>query len=65
MARRFHGRSRYRMLGRIGFVSDDAHQAILVLEALLRGRGGTDTIVSLFRRSMVGHGGRMVALREE
>ena len=54
IARRFHGRSRYRMLGRTGFVSDDADQAILVLEALLRARGDRDSTVRLFRRSMVG-----------
>ena len=54
IARRFHGRSRYRMLGRIGFVSDDADQAMLVLEALLRARGDRDSAVRLFRRSMVG-----------
>ena len=54
IARRFHGRSRYRMLGRIGFVSDDADQAMLVLEALLRTRGEHDSGVRLFRRSMVG-----------
>ncbi len=54
IARRFHGRSRYRMLGRIGFVSDDADQAMLVLEALLRARGDRDSTVRLFRRSMVG-----------
>lgn len=54
VARRFDGTSRYRMLGRVGFVSDDADQAALVLSALLRGRGDLDTTVRLFRRSMVG-----------
>ena len=44
---------RYRLLGRIGFVSDDTEQAVLILEALLRGGGELDRTVTLFRRSMV------------
>ena len=51
--RHFRGRPRYRMLGRIGFVSDDADQAMLVLEALHPARGDLGTSVRHFRRSLV------------
>jgi len=54
IGRRFHGRPRYRMLGRVGFVSDDTDQAMLVLEALLRHREDQAATVKAFRRSMVG-----------
>jgi ADP-ribosylglycohydrolase len=54
VARRFDGAPRYRLLGRVGFVSDDTDQTALLMSALLRGRGDVATTVRLFRRSMVG-----------
>jgi ADP-ribosylglycohydrolase len=44
--------TRFHLLGRTGFVSDDTEQAVLTAEAVIAGRGDPDKIVRCFRRAL-------------
>lgn len=52
--RRWGRLERYRLLGPIGFVSDDTEQAALVAQALARHPGDAQACAAAFRRSLVG-----------
>ena len=54
IARRFGRLDRFRLLGRIGFVSDDTEQAALVAQSLGGHPDDLDRCVAAFRRSMLG-----------
>ncbi|RUL85751.1 ADP-ribosylglycohydrolase family protein [Tautonia sociabilis] len=54
IARRFGRVDRFRMLGGIGFVSDDTEQAALVAQALARHPDDLEASVRAFRRSLLG-----------
>lgn len=52
--RRWGRLDRYRLLGPVGFVSDDTEQAALVAQALARHPGDAQACAAAFRRSLVG-----------
>src|SRR3954447_12572507 len=54
VARRFGRLDRFRLLGRVGFVSDDTEQSALVAQGLARHPGDLDACVRAFRRSLLG-----------
>lgn len=54
VAKRFSRADGFRLLGKVGFVSDDTEQSALVAQALARGGSDDDACVRAFRRSMVG-----------
>jgi ADP-ribosyl-[dinitrogen reductase] hydrolase len=57
--RRFGRIDDFRLLGRIGFVSDDTEQAALVAQALARHPDDLHACVRAFRRSLLGWFGRL------
>lgn len=54
IARRFGHVDRFRLLGNVGFVSDDTEQAALVAQSLLRNPDDQEQFVRAFRRSLLG-----------
>jgi ADP-ribosylglycohydrolase len=54
IARRFGRMDRFRLLGKMGFVSDDTEQAALVAQSLARYPDDVDRCVRAFRRSLLG-----------
>ncbi len=54
IARRFGALDRYRLIGRMGFVSDDTEQTALVAESIAIARGDEARAVRHFRRRLVG-----------
>jgi ADP-ribosylglycohydrolase len=52
--RRFGRVDRFRLLGSIGFVSDDTEQSALVAQSLLRAPDDVERFVAAFRRSLLG-----------
>lgn len=54
ISRRFGRITRFHLLGRTGFVSDDTEQAALVAQSLMRHPTDVDCCVSAFRRSLLG-----------
>lgn len=54
IARRFGPVDRFRLLGSVGFVSDDTEQSALVAESLARHPNDIDACVRAFRRALLG-----------
>lgn len=54
IARRWGRLDRYRLLGPVGFVSDDTEQAALVAQSLARHPGDAQACAAAFRKSLVG-----------
>jgi ADP-ribosylglycohydrolase len=54
IGRRFGRPDRFRLLGSIGFVSDDTEQSALVAQSLIRGRGDVERSARAFRWSLLG-----------
>ena len=54
IARRFGTVNRFRLVGSVGFVSDDTEQAALVAQALVGAPDDLDQAVRLFRRGLLG-----------
>lgn len=54
VGRRFGRVDRFRLLGKIGFVSDDTEQAALAAQSLVRHPDDVDRYVRAFRRSLLG-----------
>jgi ADP-ribosylglycohydrolase len=54
IARRFGTIDRFRMLGRVGFVSDDTEQSALVAQSLARHPNHVEACVRDFRRGLLG-----------
>jgi ADP-ribosylglycohydrolase len=54
VARNYPDLSRFWLLGRTGYVSDDTEQSALVAESVLRARGSLDDARSAFRRALLG-----------
>lgn len=52
--RRFGRISRFHLLGRTGYVSDDTEQAALLAQAIIAARGDDAVLLRRFRRSMIG-----------
>ncbi len=59
IARRFGRLDRFRLLGSIGFVSDDTEQSALIAQAIARHPDDVDLCVGVFRRSLLGWFGRL------
>ncbi|MBL8684176.1 MAG: ADP-ribosylglycohydrolase family protein [Myxococcales bacterium] len=54
IAKRFGRVDRYRILGSVGWVSDDTEQSALVAQSLVRSAGDVEETVSAFRRAILG-----------
>lgn len=54
IARRFGRVDRFRLLGATGFVSDDAEQAALIAQTLVRHPADPEVAVRAFRRALLG-----------
>ena len=54
ITRRFGTVDRFRLLGRVGFVSDDTEQTALVAQALVEAPRDLDRAIRLFRRGLLG-----------